>query len=120
MAARMTSTGRRDPSPELEGGGTLRNEHVEPVDHSGAGSLGRPRCRGGRIRQIDKRLPGTELIKTSSRSEVALMTRSASVTSGGQLPPRREKPSRLGQRRGKGGGRTASADDHRPLEFEPY
>src|SRR3954447_4200027 len=52
---------RRDTRPQLEGGGSLRDEHLETVDDSCAGSLS---CGGGRrprIWEVDEHLPAVKL-----------------------------------------------------------
>src|SRR3954449_6129647 len=52
---------RRNTRPQLEGGGSLREEDLETVDDSCAGSLSCSGGRGSRVREVDENLPGAKL-----------------------------------------------------------
>ena len=80
--------GRRS---RLERRGTLRDEHLEPADDPRARPPRRLcRCRL-RVREIDEHLAAADFDEDSSRSEVALTTRSASSTAGGQSARRENR-----------------------------
>ena len=102
-ASRMTSTGAGTPVQSSNDAAPWRDEHLETGHDARAG---RARGRGSR------RLAGTGGRRASgpaceldddgsSRSEVALTTRSASATSGGQSPRREKTGARLAAPRTK-------------------
>src|SRR6266511_762783 len=52
---------RRDSSPELESGGALGDQDLEPVDDTRSRGIGCARGRRPWIRQVDESLPGAKL-----------------------------------------------------------
>ena len=83
----------------------------------GAGRARRPRGRGLRVREVDQRRPGPSSTRTSSRTDVALTTRSASLAVRRPLSAPRAR-ARVRQRFEERRRRAAVSDDERPLRSD--
>ena len=118
-ARRMASTGAGMPVQSSNEAAPCATRTSSPVDDPSARSRGGARGCRLRVRQVDQasaRDPTSA--STSSRSDVALTTRSASRTSGGH-DPRRENCVALRQRVAEGRGRAPVAEDRRPFGGKP-